>query len=324
MAGQGKREERMKLVRFGPRGGERPGVWLETGDKAGAEILDVRAMAFDIEDYDGRFFAGHGLARLERLIAERNRKTVPAGSVRLGPPLARPGKIMCLGKNYADHAKEFDSAIPESPIVFSKAASAINGPFDPVELAPSAGGVDWEVELAVVIGSECRRVSEAGAMAHVAGYMILNDVTDRDAQKAAGQWFRGKSADTFCPMGPFMVTAGDVPDPHRLRLRSWRNGELFQDGNSAQMLFKIPALIAFLSAAITLEPGDVIATGTPAGIGAARRISGAKMIVCKKCGFQNPEDAMFCQGCGGAVTAQGACLGGENLPHFSPFSPARW
>lgn len=261
----------MKLVRFGLRGEERPGVWLEPQSPAGAEILDVRAMAFDIEDYDGRFFAGNGLARLERLVAERNRKTVPAASVRLGPPVARPGKIVCLGKNYADHAKEFDSSIPGSPIFFSKAASAINGPFDPIELAPSAGGVDWEVELAVVIGRICRRVSEAEAMAHVAGYMILDDVTDRDAQKTGGQWFRGKSADTFCPMGPILVTAGDVPDPHGLRLRSWRNGELFQDGNTAQLLFRIPALISFLSASITLEPGDVLATGTPAGIGAARK-----------------------------------------------------
>ena len=261
----------MKLVRFGLRGEERPGVWLEPQSPAGAEILDVRAMAFDIEDYDGRFFAGNGLARLERLVAERNRKTVPAASVRLGPPVARPGKIVCLGKNYADHAKEFDSSIPGSPIFFSNAASAINGPFDPIELAPSAGGGDWEGELAVVIGRICRRVSEAEAMAHVAVYMILDDVTDRDAQKTGGQWFRGKSADTFCPMGPILVTAGDVHDPHGLRLRAGRNGELFQDGNTAQLLFRIPALISFLSASITLEPGDVLATGTPAGIGAARK-----------------------------------------------------
>lgn len=260
----------MKLVRFGTRGEERPGIWLESAQQDRHEILDVRAMAFDIEDYDERFFSGHGLARLERLLAERNRKTVPAGSVRLGAPLARPGKIMCLGKNYADHAKEFDSKIPESPIVFSKANTAINGPFDAIELSPSSGAVDWEVELAIVIGQTCSRVSEAGAMAHVAGYMVLDDVTDRDAQKAGGQWFRGKSADTFCPMGPFLVTAGDVPNPHTLRLRSWRNGELFQDGNTAQLLFRIPKLISFLSASITLKPGDVIATGTPAGIATAR------------------------------------------------------
>ena len=260
----------MKLVRFGSRGEERPGIWLESAQHPEPEILDVRAMAFDIEDFDARFFSGPGLARLELLLAERNRKTVPARSVRLGAPVARPGKIMCLGKNYADHAKEFDSKIPESPIVFSKATTAINGPFDPIALAPSAGRVDWEVELAIVIGQACCRVSEADAMAHVAGYMVLNDVTDRDAQKAAGQWFRGKSADTFCPMGPYLVTAGDVPDPHALRLRSWRNGELFQDGNTSQLLFKIPTLTAFLSATITLEPGDVIATGTPAGIATAR------------------------------------------------------
>ena len=260
----------MKLIRFGTAGKERPGVWIEcTEPEAKPMLLDVRAMAFDIEDYNEHFFAHFGLERVANLLQEPGRKLVPAEGVRLGPPVAQPGKIICLGKNYAAHAQEFDAKIPESPILFSKAGSALNGPTDPIILPKDVTRVDGEVELAVVIGKTACRVAERNALEYVAGYTVLNDVTDREAQRAASQWFRGKSPDTFCPMGPFLVTRDEIHDPHRLQLTSSINGQVFQDGTTADLIFNIPFLIAFISATITLQPGDVLATGTPAGIGSA-------------------------------------------------------
>ncbi len=262
----------MKLVRFGPRGAERPGVWLDDTPAPGqASILDVRAMTFDIADYDAHFFTHYGIERLRALLLEPQPKLVPAAGVRLGPPVARPGKIVCLGKNYAAHAAEFDSAIPQTPIFFSKATTALNGPTDPVVLPRGSGRVDGEAELALVIGRTARRVAAEVALEYVAGYTILNDVTDRDAQRQGQQWFRGKSADTFCPLGPFLVTGDVIGDPHQLRVTQRVNGQTLQDDTTQQMLFKIPFLIEYFSAAITLEPGDIIATGTPAGIGSARQ-----------------------------------------------------
>jgi len=256
----------MKLVRFGPLGAERPGVLLNDH-----RILDARAMAFDIHDFDGPFFEKHGLERLRALLAEGGRKTVPAEGVRLGPPVARPGKIVCLGKNYADHAAEFDAQLPDSPILFSKATTAIIGPTDPIVLPAGAAEVDTEAELALVIGRRARGVSESEAMSHVAGLTILNDVTDRKAQREGKQWFRGKSCDTFCPLGPWLVTLDETGDPHGLRLLSKIRGQVLQNAGAAQMIFKIPYLISFISATITLEAGDIIATGTPGGIGSARK-----------------------------------------------------
>ncbi|MCX7009800.1 MAG: fumarylacetoacetate hydrolase family protein [Kiritimatiellaeota bacterium] len=262
----------MKLVRFGPHGAERPGVWLDnTPAPRQASILDVGAMAFDIEDYNAHFFATHGLERVRALLNEVHPKLIPAAGMRLGPPVARPGKIVCLGKNYAAHAAEFDSAIPTSPIFFSKAITSLNGPFDPIVLPCDAKRVDGEAELALVIGRITRRVSEVDAWDCIAGYTILNDVTDRDAQREGQQWFRGKSADTFCPLGPFLITHDEIPDPHGLRITQHVNGQTLQDDSTRQMLFRIPFLISFFSTTITLEPGDIIATGTPAGIGSARQ-----------------------------------------------------
>ena len=261
----------MKLIRFGAPGAERPGIWLESAEPgAKPMLLDVRAMAFDIEDYNEHFFAHFGLERVANLLREPGRQLVPAEDVRLGPPVARPGKIICLGKNYAAHAREFDAKIPESPILFSKAPTALIGPADPIILPEGVTHVDGEVELAVVIGKTACRVAERDALNYVAGYSVLNDVTDREAQRAVSQWFRGKSPDTFCPLGPFLVTQDEILDPHRLQLTSSINGRMFQDGNSADLIFNIPFLIAFISATITLQPGDVLATGTPAGIGSAR------------------------------------------------------
>lgn len=256
----------MKLVRFGPAGNERPGVLLDNN-----HILDARGMAFDIDDFNGHFFAKQGLQRLQALLKESGRKTIPAEGVRLGPPVARPGKIVCLGKNYADHAAEFDAQLPDSPILFSKAVTAIVGPSDPIILPPGATEVDTEVELAVVIGRNAKNVSEKDAMSHVAGFTILNDVTDRKAQRDGKQWFRGKGCDTFCPLGPYLVTLDETGDPHALRLLSKIRGQILQNASASQMIFKIPYLISFISATITLEAGDIIATGTPGGIGSARK-----------------------------------------------------
>lgn len=258
----------MKLVRFGEFGEERPGVLIEEADKA--MILDVRAAVFDIEDYDEHFFSHYGLARLENLLKERKQKMIPAEGIRLGAPVARPSKIICLGKNYAGHAKEFDAKVPSSPILFSKSTTAMVGPNDSVVLPPYCGIVDGEVELAVVIGKQAWKVSENKAFDYVAGYTILNDVTNREAQRADQQWFRGKSADTFCPVGPWLVTKDEINKPHNLKLKLIYNGIVLQDDSTANMIFKIPFLISFISATITLLPGDVISTGTPAGIGSLR------------------------------------------------------
>lgn len=262
----------MKLVRFGPPGLEQPGVWLDdTPARGQASILNVRAMAFDIEDYDAHFFATGGIARLEGLLAEQGRKLIDATGVRLGPPIARPSKIVCLGKNYADHAKEFDSEIPTTPVLFAKAPSAINGPYDPIVLPDGARTCDVEVELAIVIGKRARRVREADALSCVAGFTILNDVTDRDAQREGRQWFRGKGADTFCPLGPFLVTPDEAGDGSNLRLYSKIDDKLLQDGSTSKFIFPIPHQLAFITATMTLEPGDIVSTGTPGGIGSAQK-----------------------------------------------------
>ena len=258
----------MKLVRYGERGNERPGLWID--DPAGPRILDVRGMAYDIADYDAFFFAHHGPARVAALSRETKRKEIPAAGVRLGPPIARPGKIICVGKNYADHAKEFDAAVPTSPVLFSKAGTTLNGPFDPVSIQRDATATDYEVELAMVIGTTARGVSETDAPRHIAGLTVLNDITDRHAQKQGLQWFRGKSFDGFCPLGPWLVTPDEIDLTAPRSLISKLNGHEMQNGNTRDMIFGIAALISFISRDITLEPGDIIATGTPSGVGFAR------------------------------------------------------
>ena len=261
----------MKLVRFGPPGLERPGLWLADALGPGRPgLLDVSAMAFDIHDFDRHFFAHGGLLRLPALLADPGRQVLPADGVRLGCPVARPGKILCLGKNYAEHTREFGGPPPTAPVIFAKAVTALNGPFDPIRLPPFSRRVDGEAELALVIGRAARRLSAANAMSVIAGYCVLNDVTDRDAQRDGQQWFYGKSFDTFCPVGPFLVTADEVPDPHARRVFSRLNGRSLQEGTTADMVYRIPEILVHITAAITLEPGDIVATGTPAGIGSAR------------------------------------------------------
>ena len=255
----------MKLVRFGKKGKERPGVWMGDG-----RILDVRALAFHIEDFNGHFFANHGLEQLKLLLKDEGAKYVEAEGLRLGAPVARPSKIVCVGANYADHAQEFGHDIPNEPILFSKATTAIGGPNDPIVLPDGAQVVDSEAELAVVIGKTASNVCVADALDYVAGYTVLNDVTERVVQKANGQWFRGKGFDTFCPMGPFLVTSDEIGKLDGLRVWQKLNGEVLQEANTASMMFDVPFLIEYISQGMTLLPGDVIATGTPSGIGSAR------------------------------------------------------
>ena len=189
--------------------------------------------------------------------------------MRLGPPVARPSKIICVGANYAAHAKEFGREVPREPILFSKATSSIIGPMDPIRIPQKAQVVDSEVELAVVIGRRASNVSAADALNYIAGFTVVNDVTERIVQKENGQWFRGKGFDTFCPVGPFLVTPDEVSDLSHLRVWQKLNSEILQNGNSEDMIFSIPFLIEYISQGMTLLPGDIIATGTPHGIGSA-------------------------------------------------------
>ena len=255
----------MKLMRFGEKGKERPGIWMDDG-----RILDVRAMAFHIEDYNEHFFANHGLEQLALLLKDPGAKFIDAEGLRLGAPVARPSKMVCVGANYADHAKEFGHDIPKEPILFSKATTAISGPNDSIMLPDGAQQVvDSEAELAVVIGRIASKVCAADALEHVAGYTVVNDVTERVVQKGNGQWFLGKGFDSFCPMGPFLVTPDEIDLGH---LRVWQklNGETLQEADTADMMFMVPFLIEYISRGMTLLPGDVISTGTPSGIGSAR------------------------------------------------------
>ncbi len=250
----------MKLMRLGKRGQEKPAVWSSENS-----AIDVSSV---VTDFDPAFFAEGGIERLRAAIAKGTLPSIQLESVRIGAPVARPGKLVAVGKNYAEHAKETKSAVPEKPIFFVKATSAINGPYDDVVVPGNYATVDYEVELALVIGRRAKRVDRATALSHVAGYLICNDVTERTAQSKEGsQWFRGKSFDTFAPLGPFLVTADEVGNPHALSLVCRVDGEVRQNGNTKDFLFDIPYLIEFMSRNVTLEPGDIITTGTPAGVG---------------------------------------------------------
>ena len=257
----------MRLVRFGVRGGERPGV-LKSDDQA----WDVASV---VTDYDGRFWAQGGATflagelkagRLDRL------PLVDLKTVRLGPPVARPGKLICIGLNYRDHAAETGAKVPDQPVLFTKAVTAISGPYDDIVLPSNYATTDWEVELAFVIGTRARRVSRDRALEHVGGYLICHDVSERQAQiSEGGQWFRGKSFDTYGPLGPWVATPDEVGDPHALDLSLDVNGERMQTGSTKTLIFGIPQLVEFVSRNVTLEPGDVISTGTPPGVGHARK-----------------------------------------------------
>ncbi len=246
----------MQIIRFGPIGQERPGL-LKDG-----RIVDLRVIFSDIPDIGRKFFEHGWLDKLKTVAAEGKQM-----DVRLGPPVPVPSKIICLGKNYAEHAKEGGFDTPQSPLIFNKTPNTVNGPFDPIMMPHSSGQVDWEVELAVVLGKKGKRITKADAQAHIAGYMVMNDVSGREAQFADSQWFRGKSFDTFAPMGPALVTPDEVGDAHQLRLTASVDGQVMQDGTTADLIFDIPTLIENISADMTLLPGDIISTGTPSGVG---------------------------------------------------------
>jgi 2,4-didehydro-3-deoxy-L-rhamnonate hydrolase len=251
----------MKLIRFGRPGEETPGVLLADGTR-----VDVSAFG---SDYDEAFFGGGGPARLAAWLATHGEKAPRvAADVRLGPPIRRPSKIVCIGLNFRDHARETGAEIPKEPVLFFKASSALTGPNDDLVIPRGAHKVDWEVELAFVIGARASYVPVEQAAAHVAGYALHNDYSEREFQlERGGQWSKGKSADTFAPLGPFLATPDEVPDPHRLGMWLTVNGQTRQKSNTDQMAFGIPVLVSYLSQFMTLLPGDVVSTGTPGGVG---------------------------------------------------------
>lgn len=251
----------MKLIRFGKAGQEKPGILAKEGKR-----LDVSAFG---EDYDEAFFEKNGLKRLAAWLKENAASCPEVGSrVRLGAPLGRPSKLICIGLNYAGHAKESGMELPKEPVLFFKSTTAICGPNDSVVIPKDSVKTDWEVELAVVIGQRAAYLSEEKAMDYVAGYILHNDVSEREFQlERSGQWVKGKSADTFAPLGPFFADKDEIPDPHQLRLWLKVNGETVQDSNTNDLVFKIPALVSYISRFMTLLPGDIISTGTPQGVG---------------------------------------------------------
>jgi 2,4-diketo-3-deoxy-L-fuconate hydrolase len=248
----------MKLCRIGEPGLERPAMISGNG-----RILDLSGM---IDDIDGAWLASGGVAKLQGIDLAALPEVNPG--TRFGVPVAGVGKIVCAGMNYRDHCLEAGVPIPEQPALFMKATSALSGPNDPVIQPTGSTQLDWEVELAAVIGRTARSVTTREALSYVAGYTILNDVSDRDFQfNHGGQWFKGKSADTFCPVGPFLVTSDEIADPQTLGLKLSVNGQVMQSGNTASMIFGLAELIAHVSGYMTLEPGDILSTGTPPGVG---------------------------------------------------------
>jgi len=251
----------MKLVRFGERGAEKPGILDATGG--------IRDLSGEIDDLAGETLGQENLDRLKAIDPE----TLPLveGSPRLGPPVGVVPKFLGIGLNYRDHAEETGLPIPEVPIVFVKANSCVSGPNDPVLAPPDFRRMDYEVELAVVIGTRAKRVAKEEALGYVAGYCIGNDVSERSLQKGGpGEWIKAKSYDSFGPLGPWLVTTDEIPDPQTLNLSLDLNGERMQTGSTATMIFSVADLVSYISTYMTLMPGDVITTGTPPGVGMAR------------------------------------------------------
>jgi 2,4-diketo-3-deoxy-L-fuconate hydrolase len=250
----------MKLIRFGEINKEKPGIIIND------EYYDTSSFG---EDYSEHFFETDGLSRLQKFI-ESGKDKLPEVSknVRLGCPVTRPSKIICIGLNYADHAKETKANIPTEPIIFFKSTTAICGSNDDVNIPKNSKKTDWEVELAVIIGKKTSYVDEAEALNYIAGYCLHNDLSEREFQlERNGQWVKGKSCDTFAPLGPFLATKDEIADIDNLRLWLTVNGKMMQNGNTANFIFKIPFLVSYISQFMTLLPGDVISTGTPAGVG---------------------------------------------------------
>ncbi|MDD2925395.1 ureidoglycolate lyase [Rhodoferax sp.] len=256
----------MKLLRYGPAGCEKPGILDAHG-----YVRDLSALVADI---GGPALLPSSLARLRAIDLDTLPRVagVPQQGLRLGPCVAAVGKCICIGLNYADHAAEAGMPVPPEPVVFNKWTSALVGPDDPVEIPRGSVKTDWEVELAVVIGQGGRYITEADAMTHVAGYCVMNDVSERDYQlNRAGTWDKGKGCDSFGPLGPWLVTADEVPDPQALDLWLEVDGHRYQNGSTRTMVYKVPYLISYLSQFMSLQPGDVISTGTPPGVGMGQK-----------------------------------------------------
>ena len=251
----------MKLIRYGEPGAEYPGVELEDGTR-----IDVSHFG---ADYDEDFFGNNGLENL-KLWLEKHQDESPiiSDETRLGPPVKKPSKLICIGLNYAMHAKESGAAVPGEPVIFFKATSAIVGPNDDLVIPKGSKKTDWEVELGIVIGKKASYVEKENVMDHVAGYVLHNDYSEREFQlERAGQWVKGKSCDTFAPIGPYVVTKDEIENPHKLNLWLKLNGEIKQQSNTSDMVFDVPTVVSYLSQFMSLMPGDIISTGTPFGVG---------------------------------------------------------
>ncbi|WP_312427172.1 fumarylacetoacetate hydrolase family protein [Serratia sp. (in: enterobacteria)] len=252
----------MKLLRYGEPGQERPGMLDAQGR--------LRDLSQHIADVSGAALLPASLAKLRAL--DSAALPLVEGQPRLGACVGGIGKFICIGLNYADHAAETGAAIPEEPVVFNKWTSAVVGPYDRVEIPRGSQKTDWEVELGVVIGLGGRYISETDAMRHVAGYCVINDVSEREYQiERGGTWDKGKGCDTFGPIGPWLVTADEIADPHSLNLWLEVDGKRYQDGNTSTMIFRIPQIVSYLSRFMSLQPGDVISTGTPPGVGMGQK-----------------------------------------------------
>ncbi len=252
----------MKLLRYGPAGAEKPGLLDAEGR--------IRDLSREVTDIEGETLGSASLSRLAGL----DPATLPLveGEPRIGPCIGRVGKFICIGLNYADHAAESGMEVPPEPVIFFKATSAICGPNDPVRIPSGSKKTDWEVELGVVIGREARYVDEEDAMDHVAGYCVINDYSEREFQnERAGQWVKGKSADTFGPIGPWLVTKDEIADPQDLKMWLEVDGHRYQDGSTRTMVYGVRHLVRYISQFMSLQPGDVISTGTPPGVGMGQR-----------------------------------------------------
>jgi 2-keto-4-pentenoate hydratase/2-oxohepta-3-ene-1,7-dioic acid hydratase in catechol pathway len=253
----------MKLIRFGEPGNEKPGIYLDE------KRFDL---SHEIRDYDENFFESNGLNRVKEIVDQSSALPEVAPGLRWASPVARPSKIVCIGLNYADHAAESKMDLPKEPVVFFKSTSSLVGPNDDLIIPRNSTKTDWEVELAVVIGRKASYVEENEAMQYVAGYCLHNDYSERAFQlERGGQWVKGKSCDSFAPLGPWLVTPDEIGDPDSLRLWLTVNGQVMQDGNTSNLVFKIPFLVSYLSQFMSLLPGDVISTGTPAGVGLGQK-----------------------------------------------------
>jgi 2-keto-4-pentenoate hydratase/2-oxohepta-3-ene-1,7-dioic acid hydratase in catechol pathway len=252
----------MKLLRYGPAGKERPAI-LDNNGK-------IRDLSAQVSDIGGEALLPASLDKLRHL--DINSLPLVDGNPRLGACIGSVGKFICIGLNYADHAAETGAEIPKEPVIFNKWTSSIVGPNDDVEIPRDSVKTDWEVELGVVIGKGGRYISEADALSHVAGYCVINDVSEREFQiERGGTWDKGKGCDTFGPIGPWLVTADEIPDPHQLNLWLEVDGKRYQNGNTRTMIFKVPEIVSYLSRFMSLQPGDIISTGTPPGVGLGQK-----------------------------------------------------